>query len=407
MSTPIEPSLARRPDHVPEALVVDFDFYELPGSDEDIQTSYRQFQVQGPDIFWTPRNGGHWVATRADDILVMQKDHQRFSYRHITLPPMPEVAPRQIPLEIDPPQHAHYRRPLMQALQPAAVAKLEQGVHDVAVEAIERLLPLGECEFVENFAKVLPIHVFLRMVNLPLEDKNFLLPIAEDSVRGRNAETRFKSMVAMGAYLQKWVNERRDAPGDDLLTQIVNVEINGQRISHDEAISYAALVLFGGLDTVAGMLSFFARHLATHDVQRRQIVERLDDDAFLKRAIEELIRRHGMANTARVVTHDFEYKGVRFRAGDRLLPPNLLVGIDDRLNPDPLTVDFAREGGIHAAFGNGPHACPGASLARRELRIFLREWLSRIPEFRIKAGTKPVMATGMVNGILKLELAWS
>ncbi|MFC4294991.1 cytochrome P450 [Novosphingobium tardum] len=392
---------------MPEALVVDFDFYALPGSDEDIQAAYRRFQMQCPDIFWTPRNGGHWVATRAEDILVMQKDHQRFSYRHITLPPMPEATPRQIPLELDPPEHAHYRRPLMQALQPGAVAKLERGVHDVAVETIERLVPLGGCEFVLDFAKVLPIHVFLRMVNLPLEDKDFLLPIAEDSVRGRDAQTRYKSMMAMGAYLQKWVTERREAPGDDLLTQIVNVEIGGQRISHEEAISYAALVLFGGLDTVAGMLSFFARHLATHDAHRREIVERLDDDAFLKRAIEELIRRHGMANTARVVTRDFEYKGVAFRAGDRLLPPNLLVGLDDRVNPDPLTVDFARQGGVHAAFGNGPHACPGAILARRELRIFLKEWLRRIPEFRIKPGAPPVMATGMVNGILKLELSWS
>ena len=113
-----------------------------------------------------------------------------------------------------------------------------------------------------------------------------------------------------------------------------------------------------------------------------------------------------MANTARGVTHDFEYKGVTFKAGDRLLPPNLLVGVDDRVNDDPFTVDFARDGGIHAAFGNGAHACPGAILARRELRIFLREWLSRIPDFRIKPGTSPQFATGMVNGVLKLELVW-
>ncbi|MDF8334968.1 cytochrome P450 [Novosphingobium cyanobacteriorum] len=286
----------------------------------------------------------------------------------------------------------------MQALVPAAVAKLEDGVHRVAVDTIEALVPRGECEFVEDFAKVLPIHVFLRMVNLPLEDKALLLPIAEDSVRGRTAEIRAKAQQAMGAYLQGWVAERRETKGDDLLSQIVNVEIAGERISFPDAISYAALVLFGGLDTVAGMLSFFARFLATHEEHRRQIVARLDDDAFLKTAIEELIRRHGMANTARVVTHDFEYKGLTFKKGDRLLPPNLLVGLDDRLNSDPFTVDFARTGGVHAAFGNGPHACPGAILARRELRIFLREWLSRIPDFRIKPGTSPEMATGMVNG---------
>ncbi|MEP6869968.1 MAG: cytochrome P450, partial [Novosphingobium sp.] len=301
--------------------------------------------------------------------------------------------------------HAQYRRPLMQALQPGVVAKLEQGVHDVAVETIEALVPLGGCEFVESFAKVLPIHVFLRLVNLPLEDKDFLLPIAEASVRGRDAATRGKAIQDMGAYLYKWVVERRETPGDDLLSQIVNVKVNGEPIALDEAISYAALVLFGGLDTVAGMLSFFARFLATHDDHRRQVVARLDDDEFLKQVIEELVRRHGMANTARVITHDFEYKGVAMKEGERLLPPNLLVGMDDRINPDPLTVDFERKG-THAAFGNGPHACPGAILARRELRIFLREWLSRIPDFHIKPGTKPTLATGMVNGVLRLDLVW-
>ncbi|MBB4615042.1 cytochrome P450 [Novosphingobium taihuense] len=406
MSTGLATPLAERPNHVPSDLVVDFDFYNIPGSDEDIQSAYAAFQKSFPDIFWTPHNGGHWVATRAEDILVMQKDHQRFSYRHVTLPPMPEGTPPQIPLELDPPMHAHFRRPLVQALQPGAVAKLEQGVHDVCVQTIEALMPRGECEFVEEFAKVLPITVFLRMVNLPIEDKDFLLPIAEASVRGSDSQTRVKAMQDMGGYLYKWIEERRENPGDDLLSLVVNTQIRGERISVEEATSYAALILFGGLDTVAGMLSFFARFLATHDEHRQQIIANLDDEVFLKSAIEELIRRHGMANTARLVTHDFDYKGITFKAGDRLLPPNLLVGMDDRLNPDPATVDFARQGGIHAAFGNGPHACPGAILARRELRIFLREWLSRIPDFRIKPGSKPVLATGQVNGILKLDLVW-
>jgi cytochrome P450 len=407
MSDAPEAGLTAKPPHVPAELVVDFDFYDIPGSADDVQAAYFAVQQRAPDIFWTPRNGGHWVATRAEDILVMQKDSQRFSCRQISLPPMPPETPRQIPLELDPPEHALYRRPLMQALQPGIVAKLEESVHGVTVQTIEALAPKGECEFIEDFAKVLPIQVFLRLVNLPIEDKDYLLPIAEAAVRGRDAATRGKAQQDMGAYLYKWVVERRETPGDDLLTKLVNVQIGDDRISLEESLSYAVLVLFGGLDTVAGMLGFFAQFLATHEAHRRQLVERLDDDGFVKKAIEEIIRRHGIANTARVVTHDFDYKGIGFKADDRVLPPNLLVGVDDRLNPDPLKVDFDRQGGIHAAFGNGAHACPGAILARRELRIFVKEWLSRIPDFQIKPGTKPILATGMVNGILRLDLVWS
>jgi cytochrome P450 len=405
MQDVMERALAPRPDHVPADLVRDFDLYDIPGAAEDIQAAYRAIQQASPDIFWTPHNGGHWVATRGEDIIEMQRDYSRFSHRHIVLPPMPD-APRQIPLEMDPPEHARYRRPLMQALMPSIVAELEAKVRQVAIDAVERLLPRGECEFVEDFAKVLPIHVFLALVELPLDDKAYLLTLAEDSVRGRDAETRGRSQQLMGAYLLPWIRARRETPGNDLLSKLVNVDIGGERISEAEATSYATLVLFGGLDTVAGMIAFIARFLAQNPGQRRQLVERLDDDAFVRNAIEEMVRRHGLANTARVIAGDFDYKGVSFRAGDRILPANLFVGVDDRLNPDPLVVDFSREKPVHAAFGNGAHACPGAVLARREIRIFLQEWLSRIPDFRIRPGTSPVLATGMVNGVLRLELVW-
>ena len=397
---------ATRPENVPADLVRDFDLYNIPGSDEDVQAAYRAIQVANPDIFWTPHNGGHWVATRGEDIIAMQRDYQHFSHKHIVLPPMPEGTPRQVPLEIDPPEHARYRRPLMQALMPAIVSELESTVRNVAIEAIEKVLPNGGCEFIEDFAKVLPIHVFLQLVDLPIEDKYTLMPIAERSVRGRTAEIRLESQREMGAYLLDKVVARRANPGDDLLSKLVNVDLGNGRISEEEAVAYASLALFGGLDTVAGMLGFVARFLADHPDHRRQLVEHLHDEEYLRHAIEELIRRHGIANTARVIRDDFEYKGIHFRAGDRILPANLFVGIDDRLNPNPLEVDFAREKPVHATFGNGPHACPGAILARRELRIFLQEWLSRIPEFRVRPGSKPVLATGMVNGVLQLDLVW-
>ena len=396
-----------RPENVPADLVRDFNLYDIPGAAEDVQAAYARFQQDAPDIFWTPHNGGHWVATRGEDILAMQRDYKHFSHQHILIPPMPSGTPRQIPLEMDPPEHSRYRRPLMQALMPAIVAELEANVRKVAIEAIERVLPRGECEFVEEFAKVLPIHVFLELVNLPIADKEILLPVAEDSVRGRDAETRLRAHQQMGAYLLDKVRARRESPGNDLLSKLVNVELDDGRISENEAVDYATLVLFGGLDTVAGMIGFIARFLALNPGHRRQLVERLDDEAFLKNAIEELIRRHGLANTARVIAEDYDYKGIFFRKGDRILPANLFVGTDDRLNENPLVVDFNRDKPVHAAFGNGPHACPGAVLARREIRIFLQEWLNRIPDFCIKPGTQPVLATGMVNGVLRLDLCWA
>lgn len=398
---------APRPEHVPEELVIDFDIYAIPGADEDLHGAYRAFQQNYPDIFWTPCNGGHWVATRAADIEAMQRDHETFSHARVTIPRMPPEFPRMIPLEVDPPEHAFYRRPLMRSLLPKVVDGLEPKIREIAISLIEELYPKGQCEFIEKFAKVLPIIVFLDLVDLPREDRHDLLPLTEDAVRGTSIEIRGRAHQAVADYLQKSVVARREQPGDDLLSIIVNADVGGERISHEQATAFASLVLFGGLDTVASMLGFIARFLALNPDHRRDLAANLDDSRFMQGAIEELIRIHGLANTARVVTRDTAYKNVSFRAGDQVLPPNLLYGLDERRVDEPLRVDFRRPFPVpHAGFGNGPHTCPGAVLARREIRIFLTEWLTRIPEFTITPGTKPVLATGMVNGVLNLQLSW-
>lgn len=407
MDETIARSKADKPAHVPAERVIEFDMYHIPGAHEDVQLAYRAIQQSAPEIFWTPYNGGHWVATRAEDIETMQRDHTRFSHQRIVIPKMPPEAPRQIPLEVDPPEHGGYRRPLMRALLPNVVNALEDKITGIAAGLIEGFQARGECEFIGEFASILPINVFLDLVDLPRGDRDYLLPLTEDSVRGSTIEARMAAHQAVANYLQKWIVERRERPGEDLLSQLVNAEIDGEKISHADATSFATLVLFGGLDTVASMLGFVARFLALNPDHRREIAARLDDEKFLKTAIEELLRRHGIANTARFITGDFEYKGLQFREGEMILPPNLLVGLDERKVDDPLKVDFSRPFPIpHSTFGNGPHTCPGAVLARRELKTFLQEWLRRIPDFEIKPGTRPVLATGMVNGVLRLELAW-
>ena len=105
--------------------------------------------------------------------------------------------------------------------------------------------------------------------------------------------------------------------------------------------------------------------------------------------------------------HESGHALVALRGGDFILPLNSCVGLDEELNPDPLTVDFHRSKPLMAVFGAGAHACPGASLARREVRIFLEEWLARIPDFRIAPGTTPRFVSGLTNAVRHLDLCWS
>jgi cytochrome P450 len=395
--------LAPVPAHVPPELVYDFDFFAPPGADEDVQLAWKQLHEAAPDIFWTPRNGGHWVATRAEDILEIQTNHERFSHRVFTLPPDPQQTQRPLPLGVDPPEHGPYRRIIMPAFLPRVVNAVEATVRELAVELVEELAPRGECEFIEDFARKLPIAVFMKMVDLPFEDREILLPWAEVVVRSSDNAKRREAHANMAGYLAKWVDSRRAQPGDDVISSVVHAKVGDRPITTEETFNLLTLVLFGGLDTVASMLGFICRFLAMHPEHRCELVTHPE---LQKNAVEELIRRHGVSNTGRYITSDFVHGGVQFKAGDLIQVPNSLFGLDERMNADPTTVDFHREPVRHAAFGNGPHTCPGAVLARREIAVFLDEWLTRIPEFALRPGSKPQMASGHVNGVTQLELVW-
>ncbi|MFT3754475.1 MAG: cytochrome P450 [Pseudoxanthomonas sp.] len=391
------------PAHVPAHLIHDFDFYNIPDAGDDVQAAWHKLHAQAPDIFWTPRNGGHWIATRAEDIDVMQVDHERFSHAKFMLPHIDLPFPA-IPLCLDPPEHGPFRALLTPALSPRAVQKLSEIARGVAIELIDGLKPKGSCEFVGDFAKVLPIVVFLGIVDLPAEDRHQLLPHADVIVRSADMQERLEANKAISAYLMQWIQKRSQEPGDDLISKIATAKVNGRPLTPPEVFGMCSLMLVGGLDTVAGMLAFTARYLAEHPEQRKELI---DNPELLPVAIEEIMRRSALPNTARVITHDFEYKGIQFKQGDMIQLPKALYNLDERKISCPLTVDFHRPQPIpNATFGAGPHKCPGGPLARNEIRIFIEEWLKRIPDFRIKTGFEVQTSGGMVNGLHALELEW-
>lgn len=394
--------LVAKPAHVPDDLVREVDMYDLIRGDEDAQEGWHRVQQACPDIFWTPCNGGHWMATRAPLIEEIQEDYGRFSHRNFVIPKQRFEHPSM--LALDPPEHTPLRRIIMPALNKTALRLLEDEARKAARAALDTIAGKGGCEFISQFATVLPIVVFLDMMGLPQEDREMLLPYVEMETRSADDEERRTAQTFMAAYIGKYIEDRKKNPGKDLISHIAHSDVGDRKINDHEIMGYCTLLLFGGLDTVASMIGFIARHLALHPADRRRLIE---EPEIMQDAIEELIRRHGLSNTAREVVSDHDFHGVHLRAGDMIQIPNLFYGLDDRLHKDPLTVDFDRPRPIrHAAFGNGPHICPGGILARREIKVFLQEWLARIPDFRIRPGTRPKIVTGMVNAIQEMHLEW-
>jgi len=398
----MSPATVVRPAHVPTHLVVDFDYRDFPGHDTDVHLAWKRLH-EGPDIFWSPRHGGYWVATRAADIEVMQTDHERFSHRHITVPPNVGFPPLA-PLEFDPPSHGPLRAIISPAFGPRPMQLIEADLRKLSSELLDAIARRGECEFVDAYAKRLPIVTFLRLVDLPPSDREDLLELTEMSVRPRSQEDQARAFGGLHEYTLKWIRERREKPGPDVFSRIVNARIGDRPLTDTETAGMLSNVIFGGLDTVASALAFTARCLAENPSVGAQL---RSDPSLIPVAIEEFLRRFGIPNTAREITRDFDYKAVSFRKGEQVLLSKALHGLDERRYPAPLELDFHRPRTAHAAFGDGPHRCPGSFLARLEMKVFLEQWLERIPHFHIQPGEQVRTSSGPVNGVLHLPLAWS
>ncbi len=390
------------PAHVPAALVHEFDMFLAPELEEEPHHRLRKLHREAPEIFWTTANGGHWVVTRAAAGMEMMREVELFSYDP-KFNAMLDRYPRLNPLQYDPPEHTAFRRILNPWFTPAAVIRREQEVRDLAVDLIEGVLARGNVEFVSEIAELYSVTVFMRIVNAPMEDRTKLLDCAMRWTREPDQEAREQGLRDLAAYQVDLIAQRRANPGDDLFSQIVAAEVGGRGLTEDELIGMGTMVFLGGLDTVAGMLSYVMCHLARNPEQYRQLV---DNPSIIARACEEMMRAFGVANTERGATGSFKFRGVQFERGDRIVLLPQLFGIDDELYEDPERIDFDRKIGTPIVFGAGSHRCVGAQLARTEIRVFLEEWTRRIPAYMLE--TEHIRSRGgIVWSPITLPLAWA
>ena len=390
------------PDHVPAALVHDYDVYAPGPPGSDFFVEIYKLKRAAPPVFWTRHNGGHWCV--ADTRLAAQvlKDSANFSSRMLVVPRGNNPPEGFVPIFLDPPEHTKYRTHLSVALSRKGVAELAPGVRALAVELIDELAPKGGCDFMADFAFQLPIIVFLRLVDLPLEHRPALLDQVARIIRPGSDKAAI--IAELAAYLAPIVKQRREAPGEDLISWLSLREIDGERMTEAKLQNMCTLLLIGGLDSVANTLGFFARFLAENPAHRRQIIE---NPAIVSAAVEELLRRFPTvaAGAGRLCVNDTQLGPALIKADDQILSPTAMMNFDDEEYPEPLKVDFARRVSSVGSFGQGAHRCVGANLARSELSIFLEEWLKRIPDFEL--AEEPVEFQAGVNiSYNRLMLKW-
>jgi cytochrome P450 len=400
--------LPTAPDHVPAKLMVDFDFFRIPPGETDPAEIWHDLVRRDvPRIFYTPRNGGHWVFLDYDDIVEAYRDHSTFSSYQASMPPM-EHWPKLQPVGFDPPEHNVFRRLLAPMFTPKAIRDMSHGLTRRSVALIERFAAKGSCDFIKDYAEVFPTSAFLHLFGLPEDRLDDFLALANVFFRTNDPIVKGEAIKGIHAELESFFRKRMQDPADDLASAIVTArDDEGRPYAWQDVVNCGFLLFVAGLDTVTNTMAYIWRHLATTPHSRAYFRERLDDpDAFL-RAIEELIRINAVSTIVRRVKVDTEYRGVRLRENDRVALPNTVANRDPKRFRQPQTIDLDREVNVHVTFGVGPHRCIGSHLAKREILISLQEWLRRIPDFELQEETVEGSAFGgSVMGFTHLELRW-
>ncbi|WP_198516892.1 cytochrome P450 [Sinorhizobium meliloti] len=399
------------PDHVPPGLVRDFSLFTSPGmapTPNGDPNAAVACVHDGPPIFFSPSNTrdgrGTWVITRARDQRRVLRDTKTFSsHRSIFASALGEHWP-VIPLELDPPAHRVFRALLDPLFSSERVIALEPTIRQRASALIDRITrKTPSCDVMRDFALPFTVSVFLSFLGLSQRRSEVLVGWVSDLLHG-NPDKRTAAARSIVAFIDELAARRRKAPAFDFMTFVVEAKIEGRSLTEKEVRGIGVLFLVAGLDTVAAAIGFDIAYLARNPKDQELLRNEPDRVAL---AVEELLRVYSTVQIIRVATKDIVFGGVPIRKGDYVSCATMIANRDPSEFECPETVDLARQGNHHTAFGYGPHLCLGAHLARREIVVGLREWLARIPAFRIKEGTAPIIHGGHVFGIKDLILTWA
>ena len=353
-------------------------------------------------IAHSDRFGGMWLPTTHADVSAVAYDTDRFTSRSIIVSnfrPPAEMAPAGIapPISSDPPYHSDARRMLLPIFSPQSVAKLEPSTRAYCQELLDAQAGKSVVDAAIDYAQHIPVRVIATMLGLPLEDADAFRGFVNHVLEGvaLPIEQRAEGMIALFGYLQGHIVDHQENPRDDLITFLLESELEGEKLDPFQVARTIGLLLIAGIDTTWSAIGASIWHLAKTPSDRKRLVA---EPELLPTAIEELLRAYAPVTMARLVREDMEWNGCPMKADEWVLlsfpSANRDPAVFDR--PDEVVID--REANRHAAFGLGIHRCAGSHLARMELRVALEVWLDAYPDFSLAEPAAVRWSAGQVRG---------
>ena len=359
---------------------LNFDHYDAEYAADPYPTLAR-LRAECP-VAHSDAHDGFWIVTRFEDIRALMLDPGRFSSRYSSVPKDIGFGDFCVPpLHLDPPEHTRSKKLLATAFTPTAVQMFADPIRAAVVEVLAGFDGQETIDLGHDFARIVPTAVVCQLVGCPDDVERFsgweqrLLEQAAS-----NIEDARQAALEMFTFLHELVQQRKDAPGEDVISMLTQAEVDGDRLKDEEIVFTAVLLVLAGIDTTSSTLGSALLHLATHGDDQRRLREHPE---LIDGAREEFLRAFAPVTVGRVVRSDTELGDQQLRADEMLLVSFPSANRDESVFDDAGEVKLERSPNNHMAFGFGIHRCLGIHVARLELTIALEEALRRLPPFSL------------------------
>ena len=367
-----------------------------------------------------PAGPGFWVVTKYADVYAVGRDAATYSSDQdrggvVGLEESGMEADfegAKLMLTMDPPEHTRYRKLVNKGFTPRAINALETHIRDLAVTIIEKAMAQPTCDFVVDVAAELPLQAIAELIGVPFEERHKIFDWSNRMVGSEDPEYAVGLQEANDArfemfmYAAHLAEQRRREPRDDIMTKLLEAEVEGDNLSDMEFNLFFMLLSVAGNETTRNAIGHGMSAFLDHPDQYAKLVA--DPTAQIAGATEEILRwASPVMYFRRNVTKDTELRGRELKAGDKVSIWYASANRDEEVFDDPFTFDIARTPNDHLAFGGGgPHFCLGTSLARMEIRVLFEELARRAPAVKA-AGDAQALRSNFIGGIKHLPVTFS
>lgn len=385
--------------------------------------TFERLRREEPVAWTTDGDGsGFWSVTKHADVIEVSRDYNRFTAsRGIRIEEMDpeELEARRSMMEFDPPEHTRLRRLVQPGFTPKVTATYEAAFRKLVGVVLDKVLPLGEFDFVTEIARELPIRMLCRLLGIPEEDAGQMVAWGDQMISNADPEYTpviidkvdteeyrllpFRSPAALEVfrYAEDIALERRREPKDDIITTLLTAEPDGEPLTDLEFKNFFTLMMVAGNETTRHTISHGLLFLKDNPDQLE--LWRSDVSGRSVDATEEILRASAVTmHFRRTVVEDTEIGETAVQAGDRVVMWYTSANYDDDVFDDPYTFDITRKPNAHLTFGTGRHKCLGASLAQLEVRVFFEEFLDRVTGFEV--GEPDRLRSNFIRGIKHLPV---